>query len=132
MGRPADHRGIGRPPLKNLLTASKMRFLASPTFLGAQPRSEHRDRRERPATGDNRKNQIRKPPTTWRDTIDGWINDPTIRQHFLIALGMVLITVVAAISIATSLLGILLASGTLGAGSTWWLRRRRHRPDRRN
>lgn len=76
-------------------------------------------------------------PEGWRTTIDGWVRDPAIRQHGLIALAMLLSTTVLIFSLATdalvaavntllpSLLAKAIASGTLGAASTgWWLRRR--------
>lgn len=79
-------------------------------------------------TKNNRKNQIKKTATNWRDTIDGWVNDPTIRWHFLIALGMVLIAAVTAIGLATSLTTTtILVGGATSAGTTWWLRQRRRR-----
>jgi hypothetical protein len=72
---------------------------------------------------------------SWRETIDGWVRDPAIRRHSLIALAMILVATTIIVSLATGALiaaaGSLLPSpvaktvavvsalGTSGTG--WWL-----------
>ena len=79
--------------------------------------------------------------TNWRDTIDGWVRDPNIRRHALIALAMMLAATVTAFGLTSTVLANLanillptllakvLAGSTLGVGgAAWWLHhgRRRH------
>jgi membrane-bound ClpP family serine protease len=78
-------------------------------------------------------------PEGWRTTIDGWVRDPAIRRHGLIALAMLLGTTALVVGLATgalvatvntllpSLLSKTIAGGTLGLGSTGWLLHRRGR-----
>lgn len=84
-------------------------------------------------------NRTTTPPTPegWRTTIDGWVRDPAIRRHGLLALAMLLTAVALIVGLGTgalaaamktvlpSLLAKIIA-GTLGVGSTgWWLHQRR-------
>jgi len=77
-------------------------------------------------------------PEGWHTTIDGWVRDPAIRRHSLIALAMLLSTTALIVVLVTgalaaavntllpSLLVKTIAAGALGAGSTgWWLHCRR-------
>jgi hypothetical protein len=77
--------------------------------------------------------------TNWRDTIDGWVRDPNIRRHTLIALAMVLAATITVFALTSSVLANLanillptlltkfLAGGTLGVGgTTWWLHHGAH------
>jgi hypothetical protein len=79
----------------------------------------------------------------WRTTIDGWVRDPAIRRHGLLALAMILGTATLIVGLMTGALAtavsallpsllakIIAAAGalTLGGGSTrWWLRRQARR-----
>ncbi|MGH3811314.1 MAG: hypothetical protein ACRDUV_02505 [Pseudonocardiaceae bacterium] len=74
-------------------------------------------------------------PEGWRSAIDGWVCDPAIRRHALIALAMLLSTPVLIVGLVTGalitavniLLPSLLAKAiVLGAGGTGlWLHHRR-------
>jgi hypothetical protein len=44
-------------------------------------------------------------PSSWRETIDGWVQNTEIRLHALIALGMVLIAGVIAVGFVTGIIG---------------------------
>ncbi len=85
------------------------------------------------------KNRNTTPPNpeSWRTTVDGWVRDPDIRRHALLALAMLLVATALIVGLATgalaaamnnllpSLLTKAVASVTLTAagGTSWWIRR---------
>jgi hypothetical protein len=72
----------------------------------------------------NQENKIRNPSSNWRDTIDGWVKDPKIRRHLLIALCMVLTAAVITVAIVANVLSTILVGGTLAAAGGGWLHHR--------
>ncbi|WP_406636596.1 hypothetical protein [Amycolatopsis sp. WGS_07] len=73
-----------------------------------------------------------EPAQDWASAVDGWVRDPAIRRHALLALAMLLATGLIAVGIMTGLshqpLFWLGGAGLGGAGL--WIRRGRHRSNR--
>ncbi|WP_275292368.1 hypothetical protein [Amycolatopsis sp. La24] len=77
-----------------------------------------------------------RPTHNWASTVDGWVRDPAIRRHALLALAMVLVTALVAVGIITGVAGqfaavllrhhlVLWLGGAGVGGAGWWIRRTR-------